>query len=244
MRRAHFISCRSLVKHNIKPETHMKSRLVCYDGELIALGELAPTNVGDLTAVSESSGFLPYLQMCGSSSKLAKEGKIPIGHYALVLSKERFLDLGKEVEVLILDGRAKAMELGDSVITNYDKNSDEFKRIAITSEGDDTGCMYGPEFLVQIPAVNKYASFFLSSATARKEAGSVADRLGKAARLYAHLIKGKKHSWHGILCDALENPTFVIPPIDEIKEQITKFRNPKPSGGTKVKAGESEERPE
>jgi hypothetical protein len=91
-----------------------------------------------------------------------------------------------------------------------------------------------PLFLLWVPAAQTFATFFMSSKTARRESGAVSARLGKAATFSAKLIKTPRYTWHGPVCTPLDVATFDVPPIDEIRKQADLFMNPKPSGITKV----------
>lgn len=200
---------------------------VAYENELVST---EGTNMGALAAVSSAGSFLPRVQLFGGNSEACKEGRIPIGHYGLVRDKETIEDLTNDVEFLVIAGRPKAMEInGDVIITNYDHTSEEFTRIAQESETPDSGCMYGPEFLIYVPEAHTFATLYLSSKTARRESGSLSSRLGKAARATSHLIKGKKFSWHGPKFHAVTEPTFELPDVEEITKQRTAFLNPKSS---------------
>lgn len=219
-----------------------------YEGNLIsveAVGDLGlATSQDDLLALSTGGGFLPRIQLYGGNSGAVQEGKIGVGHYGLVRDKDRIEDLTGEVEVLVVTGRAKAMQIdGETIITVYDRKSEEFQRIAQESETPDSGCMFGPEFLLFIPAAQSFATFFMSSKTARREAGALSNRIGKAAILKAKLIVGKKYKWHGPVVEAFESPTFEIPNIDDIKTQASSFLNPKAMGPEKAEdAGEERAR--
>lgn len=200
--------------------------LTCYDNDLIQLP-------GDSTAMIETDhdalaamgggGFLPRLQLFGANSEMVKAGKIPMAHWGLVRSKEQTEDLGGEVDILVITARVKALDAsGDTVITVYDHKSDVFKSIMVRSEVAESKCMYGPEYLVYVPSAQAFATLFLSSATARRESSSLHARLKKAATCKSHLIKGKKHSWHGPLFSPCTTE-ITTPPIDSIVAEAEKF---------------------
>ncbi len=223
----------------------------CYENED---GALIPVNIGggdisivsndeDLLAVSQASGFLPRVQLFGGSSDAVKEGKIGVGRWGLVAGKDSLEDLGPEVDVLVIAGRVKALDLsGENIVTSYDRNSDTFKDIATRSEVANSKCMFGPEFLVYVPSKQAFATVFLSSATARREARALHGRLRRAATLKAQLITGKQHKWHGPVFTPCSNP-FEMPTGDAILAEATKFLNP-PADGPQLAAatGNSTER--
>lgn len=216
------------------PELIARSQDSVYDNELIsvdATGDMIPQmDDKTLAAVSSSGDYLPRLQLFGGNSDACKKGQIPIANYGLVSGKDTILDLGKEVDVLVICGRPKALRIGDDgqIITKFDPNDDEFKKIADDSLVQDSGCMFGPEFLLYVPDMQKFATFFMSSKTARRSAGSVHARLRKAATLKAEFIQTKKYSWHGPVCTPCSTP-MTPPSNDDIKMAVTKFMAAKAS---------------
>jgi len=177
-------------------------------------------------AVASSSVFLPRIQLYGGNSEACKEGKIGIGQYGLVRGKDDLEVLGAEVDVLVLVGRAKALQIGEQIITVYDHNDPVFKEIANQSETKDSGAMFGPEYLFWVPQADTFATFFMSSKTARREAKAVHALIGFAATLKAQYIKTEKYSWHGPKIVKAVSPTFDVPDAESLKEEIHKFRNP------------------
>jgi hypothetical protein len=85
-------------------------------------GAMITSNEEDLLAVAGASGFLPRLQLFGSSSDAVKEGKIGVAHWGVVRGKDQLEDLGKETDILVIAGRAKALDIGgEKVVTSYDQ---------------------------------------------------------------------------------------------------------------------------
>lgn len=193
------------------------------------LGALTPSQYGtneDFNQLASSGGFLPRVMLMGANSGLVQEGKINQGHYGLVRAKDQCEDLTKEVPCLPLSWRSKAMEIdGGDILTVYDRKNPEFTRIAEKSEIKDSGCMYGPEFLLWIPSAKCFATFYCSSKTARREAQQLLLRIGKPALLKSNLIKGKKYNWFGPVVTNC-SVSFAMPSNDAIVEQVTKFNNP------------------
>lgn len=206
----------------MKPNTY-------YDGDLIPVNEVAAANDQALIEVGASTAFLPRIQLFGGSSDAVKEQKIGIGRYGIVRGKDQIEDLGPEVDTLVCAGRVKALDVsGDTPLTSYDHKSDLFKEIAAGSGEENSRKMYGPEYLLWIPSIKTFATFFLSSPTARRESGTIHARLRKAATLKAKLITGKKHKWHGPVITPCSNP-FELPDADILQDEIAKFINPKSS---------------
>lgn len=200
------------------------------ENALATLGQLQASDTTALAAASTAGGFLPRVQLYGSKSGACTEGKIPIAHYGLTRDKDQIDDLGEQVEIVVLAGRVKAMEINkDGVLVNYDPKSDEYARIAAASDEKDSGCMFGPEYLIYVPKAQTFATFYMASKTARRVSPDVLTRMHKAAVLSAKLIKTDKYSWHGPVCKPLDVPTFEVPPVDEIQKHITTFLSPRSS---------------
>jgi hypothetical protein len=194
------------------------------DGQVLAV----PPDAGDelFDSMSTSGKYLPYLQMYGSKSEAVGAGKIPMAHYGLVTGKDKITDLGAQIDVIAVAWRPKAMDTsGEDIINTHDHASAEFKRIQEQSEVSDSGCMFGPEFLVWIPSVKKWAGLFMSSKTARREAPAIRERIGKPSTLDTEFIKTKKYAWHGIVCKPCSTP-FDLPTDEAKDEQIERFLNP------------------
>lgn len=200
-----------------------------YGDELIPLDLIPQSDDNGVLAVATASGFLPRLQLYGGNSDACKEGKIGIGRWGLVRG-DSIEDLGPTVDVLVCAGRAKAVRIaGETIISSFDHQSEEFKAIQADSDVEDSGCMYGPEFLVYVPSAGVFATYFMQSKTARKEAKGVHALLRKAATLKAKLISTKKYKWHGPEVAPCSTP-FQMPDLAILKSEIEKFQNQKASG--------------
>ena len=179
----------------------------------------------DFQGVASGGKWLPRVQLFGSNSDAAKMGLIPIGTYGLVNGKN-LIPLGNEVDVLVVAWRPKAMEIGDGEVTSaFNPKSALFKDLVAKSDEADSGCMFGPEFLVYLPGQKQFATFFMGNKSARREAPAVKSCIGKAATLKVTLASNKKYKWHTSVCVACSTP-FDLPAIDEIKEKANEFCNP------------------
>ncbi|KKN32668.1 hypothetical protein LCGC14_0811600 [marine sediment metagenome] len=175
-------------------------------------------------AAASSNAFLPRLQLLTSNSAKCKSGEFSTNHYALI-QDQKFDDLGKNIDVLLITWQPKALETGDAIISSYDPNSDEFQRIQKKASERDSGCMYGPEFLVWIPAIKRFATFFMGTKTARRESGNVKALLKKAASLTSQECKNKKYTWYAPQVSECSTP-FDMPNKDELLEACEQFNNP------------------
>lgn len=173
-------------------------------------------------------GFMARVQLCGGSSGMVKDEKVPIGQFAFIRSKDDFIVLGKEFLCIPLSWRSVAMRFGDETVESvYDKNSPEFKQIQIDSEGADSGCAYGPQFLIWVPAVKDYATFLLGSKSARPEGRKAHAQLNKPTMFKSALIEAGGYKWHA---------PKVMPYTGEI--------NPRPDVETAIKTAEMFNNPE
>ncbi len=185
-------------------------------------GPLAKHDFNDVVA---GRGYLQRLQLFGSKSDACAEGRIGIGHWGVV-GDDVITDLGEELDLVILSWRPKALQIdGDSIVTEHDPTSDLYKKIRELSGVKDSGCMYGPEFLVWIPSQNVFATSFFSSKTARREAKKIGPLVGKAATFKCRLIETVRYKWHGPVVVPCSTP-LDIPSIEVIKEEIDKFQDP------------------
>lgn len=185
-------------------------------------GAVMKTDDALFDTIVTSAQYFPRLQLMSSQSAVVQEGKIPGGHYALVKDKA-LTDVGGEVDVLVLAWRPKALQtIGDSVIVVFKPDHSEFVRISEESANQDSGCMFGPEFLVWVAEKESYATFFMASKTARREAPNLKALIGSPATLGHKVIKSKKFTWIGPTAKQCSAP-LSFPSIDEIKEQIAQF---------------------
>lgn len=192
--------------------------------------------------IAKSKDYLSRVQVMGGNSDLVKETKIQIGRYALIHNKDSFDDLTTQFDCLAIAWRPKAMDVGgEQVISVYNHESNEFKRIVEKSDIQNSGCMFGPEFLIWLAAAKQYATFFLSSKSARREAPNMKVLIGRAATCKIKLIKSRKFSWHSPVIVSCSTP-FDVPPTEEMKEQIEKFNNPSESEVETVDESEKSDR--
>jgi len=185
--------------------------------------------VFDSMAVA-SGKYLPRVSIMGTNAKLVAENKIRAGNYAFMKGSDSFIDLTAEFSALILAWRPLFMKIdGDTIISEYDPSSDLAKKIQTESEVQDSGCMWGPDFLVAIPN-HGMATYFANSKTARREAQNAMPILKgtRMATFRSHLIATLKYRWWGPLigvCTVKEN--FInMPDQETVDAEFAKFINP------------------
>jgi len=180
-------------------------------------------DVGVFNGLVEGSAF-KRLQLMGSNSELVKEGKFPVGHFSVVDGQEHN-DIGDTFDCVIIAWRPKAMRVGDEVVVNYDADSEEFKKIVSESDVQDSGCMYGPEFLLWIPEKG-FVPYFLNNKSSRYEARAMFALLSRAATIKSTLVKGPKYSWHAPKVKPCSVPIENLPKDEDLKTEVDSFMNP------------------
>jgi len=218
---------------------HGHPQNVIAEGE-VALVNLTPNALSTDTEFDKalaSSSFLPRVQLFGSNSNAVKEDKIGKGRYGLVRSKDSIEDLGPSMNCIPLDFRWKAMQITESAIVSvYDMKSEAFKKLQTTADTvKDSGCMWGPEFLIWLPDQACFATFYLSSISSRREAKPIRSMFGFGCTLSAELIKKAKYVWHAPKSARCLTP-LVPPGVAELNEEIEKFRKVAQATGKKVSA--------
>jgi hypothetical protein len=181
------------------------------------------TNFEDVT--SGGSSFPSRLQLFGAKSGACTDGLIPIGHWGLV-DDSVITDLGTEVDIILADWRPKAVDSsGDAVLVEYDTSVALFKEIMAKSDVPDSGCMFGPEYLVYVPGPNKYATLFMCSKTARRESKKMQPYLRQGITLKSKVITKDKYKWHGPVSLPCSTP-LTPPDLARLTLELERFRNP------------------
>ncbi len=195
---------------------------------LIPAGVVPQTDTSKVLAVSKNKEYLPRLKLCGSQAGECQRGLVGIGHYALIKSREDLEDIGDDFDIIIIGGRAKAVQLSDPPIQSFDPDCALFKDIVEESTKKDSDAMFGPEFLVYIPDHQVFATFFLCNPTGRRFAPDMTARMNEGANLTSRLIETKKYKWHGPVIKDCGAP-LEVPDLEVITEVATKFLKEKDS---------------
>lgn len=199
--------------NDLIPDGALPEGLVKYDDET-------------MDKVSKVGDFLGRLQLMTSNSDKCKSGEFPINHYAYVQG-ESFTDLGKEVDILVVCMRPCALDTsGDSVVSVHDPEDPVFKDIQDRADNvQNSGCMYGPEFLLYLPKIQKFCSFLMGSKTARRESPKLRAKVRKAATMKSKKIETPKFTWYGPEVNDCVT-AFDTPAVDDIVREAEKFNNP------------------
>ncbi len=178
--------------------------------------------------VSSAGGFLPRLQLFISASEMVKNEKIAMNHYGLVTGKDQVEDLGREVDVLLISWRPRALDASDksNIRASSDINSNLFQEIREKSGETNSGCMFGPEYLLYIPKKPKFATVLFGSKSARNEARNAQQYIGGPCTFKSRLIKTTEYSWQAMLLTACSTP-FDIPDEQTMTDVANEFLTPK-----------------
>lgn len=190
-------------------------------------------------SVASNVEFLPRLKLCQGGSNEVAEGDIARGgNFGLIRDQDDIEDIGSEMEVVLVEGRAKALLISDDeIIQNFDPSTETFQSIKSQSAVKDSGAMYGPEFLVWLPAQQCFATFFLGSKTGRRAAKKFKPLMGTPAILKSVLIDppGSKYKWHGPVIAATTTPLSEVPDQEAREKAVKMFLEEK---ATEVKIAE------
>lgn len=229
----------------------MSNELVPFDPSI--LNQLPATSMGSdetFDEISKGADFLGRLQLFGRGKYIDK-GLIRPGRWGVPESADDVIDLGAEVDVLPLARRPKALDMNDKPpISVYDETSDEFKRIRAQSEVKNSGCQFGPSFLVIERTTGRFLELFLGAPTHRPEAKKIypnlpvteadIERLKAAGKdvtglephgplpitLASKYIQ-KEFSWYVPVVRPCSTPFAKLPPMEKIVEEIRKFLSQK-----------------
>lgn len=191
-----------------------------------------------VTAVAD---YLPYIKLCGASTNEAKEGKVPVGHFALILGKDNLVDLGPEFPCGLVSWRPKASVYKPEVRVCYDEEHPDFNKIA-----DDPDGNHGPEFLIWLPEQKRWACLHLNNPTGRRESPNfiavVEDGSSDGTcKIASRLIDNGKYKWHGPQVKA-HDLDIVQPEMDEATQKTVKLFNEPVTVSTGPKIAEESSR--
>jgi hypothetical protein len=217
----------------------------------VNLSQLPITQIGtdeQFMELAKSSEFLARLQLY-TKGKAINKGLIKPGNYGIPINEDELVDLGSVVDLLPFARRPKAIDLTDieAIITSYDPDNEEFKRIASASLEKESHCMYGPSFLVIEKKEGRFLEFFCGTKSMRNEAKKIypfcplsdadIERQRSAGNdvsdLEAHgplamtlksrLVEKGAYSWHVPVVSKCSTPWLKLPAEDKIVAEIGRF---------------------
>lgn len=201
-------------------------------------------NIETLDEVAKGTDFLPRIQLV-TKGKYVDEGKIKPGHWGVPLpGGDEIEDLGERIDIVPFCYRPKALDVNDrdAIIAVYDVEDPEFQRIKTAPK--NTGCMWGPSFLVLERSTGKLYELFFGNKSGRNEAGKLKPFLMEQApaSLGIRYKKTPEYGWHVPVITKCSEPfdaaTIKVTPAD-IEAEIEKFLNPE-KGAEKVDEEQAE----
>lgn len=192
---------------------------------LVPVVGAAKYDLEQFNEVSKAGDYLRRLQLFGGNSDAVKRERIGPGVYGLVIDAENIEPLGKIVDVVVVRFRPKAMRITEdkSVYSYFDVNNPEFRKVQSESALQDSGCMYGPEFLLYFPPKDEFVTYYMGSKTARKESAKLFQQMNKAATLKSKLIEVGRFVWHGPVVTPCTTPPVRLPDPESMALQVEKF---------------------
>jgi hypothetical protein len=189
-----------------------------------------------LDDVAKASDFLPRIQLV-TKGKYVDTGKIPPGRWGVPQTGgEDIEDLGDSIDVIPLAVRPKALDISDreAIVTSYDNKSEEFLRIKQAPK--NSGCMWGPSFLVLERSTGRLHELFFGNKSGRNEAGKLKPFLPsngngpQPATLGIRYKQTSDYGWHVPVVKKCSEPfdeDAVKVSNEELRTEIDKFLNPK-----------------
>lgn len=202
----------------------------------------------DLTKYSANTEFLQRIQLASGNDKYSKRGKIQAGHYGVPDNNDGIFDLGASIDVLTFACRDKALDTTeDPPLAVFDANDPVFQDIEKRAGEKDSGCMFGPSFLVFERNTEKFYEFFCGTISARVESGNFLNYLPiseeqaielqtagqnvqaqapQPMTIRAKYIERPRQAWYAPQVTKCSTPFTNLPPIDQIVLEMNKFLNP------------------
>jgi hypothetical protein len=190
-----------------------------------------PYDTPEDSSETTGSAFLPRLQLCSAKSEAVIDGLINMNNYGLVISKERVIDLGKDIDVYLICHRSRAIDTSQGNFrTSFDVKSDLFQEIKKKSFVPDSRCQFGREYLVWVPKVQQFATFFFGSLSARNEIPKVQQLVPGPASFTSRLVVGKGHKWQVPVVMQCSTP-FEYPSVEATLAVQQEFLHPQDKTG-------------
>ena len=230
---------------------------------VLQLDQLPSTQLGtddQFADLAKGGDFLGRLQLF-TKGEAVNKGLVPPGHYGIPVDADEVEDLSDTVDIVPLARRSKAIDMNDkdAIITSYDRDCAEFKRIEDASSDSESHCMYGISFLVYERSTERFLEFFFGSKSTRPEAKKlypflpltqaniVARKLDEEPRgprpatLKVKLAKNKRGSWHVPVITKCSTPVK-LPNTERVVKEINAFLNYRGDGVEKVTEPEGKKR--
>jgi hypothetical protein len=201
--------------------------------------------------LAKGADFLGRLQLFSKGIAINKNLIAP-GTWGIPEGDDVITTIGKSVDVVPFARRPKAIDLHDTnaIITNYDMKSDEFNRIKAAAGQQNSGCMYGPSFLVYERTTGRFLEWFCGTKSTRGEANKMypflrvteADIVARPAlegtephdahpfTMNVKLVEKNTWSWHVPVVIPCSTPFTRLPLVEKVIFEMQRFMNPVDAG--------------
>ena len=140
---------------------------------------------------------LPRMDISCGNSACCDDGAVPVGHF-YIKDGEEFIDLGTELDAMVLQMRAKALAFEPKLRIVYDQKHPEFATISKEAKTEDYASN-GIEFIFYNG--EKFCTFYLKSTTNKRRGKSIAKCMGACAHLKIDKCSNDKYSWYSYKCE-------------------------------------------
>ena len=176
--------------------------------------------VADLT---KSANYIPSVRVFDGSSKPCKAGKLPPGEIAIYKDADSYIQLGKEINALVIGFRPRAAIMeGGNVQNFFDDGSEEFKLVEAKAKQGVKNYNAGLEYLLYLPDTKAFAVFFLGNKSGRRESPKLKELLGRATTIKSQFVEKPNNSWWCADIHPCSTP-FALPANEDIKEAVKLF---------------------
>lgn len=194
-----------------------------------------------LKALMSSGNYLPRLQFFSNASDAVKSGRVTMNVYGLSRGKDDVEELGKEIEVVPFAVRSKALDLrGGEVLSYYKFSTPQFQTVLELSKIQDSKCMAGTEFLIWVPSVQEFCTFFAYNVSSKQEAPKIKALINKAMTMKSKYVPRPKNSFQAIVCIESSVVPEALPSQEDLDKVIEKFKNPSDSTASAVTTTEAQ----
>lgn len=179
------------------------------------------------------ASYLPRIQLFTAASGLCKSGEFPQNSWGLTRTKDEVVDLGKNVEVVPIGWRFKALDLrsGD-VLSYFDATTENWQTVSQLSGVADSNCMSGVEFLLWLTELGEFCTFFAYNKSSKQEAPKIKGLINDTATLTSRFVPNKKEpkkAFQAPVCNKSTTPPASLPTNDEANAELAKFKSAKDS---------------
>lgn len=218
-------------------------------GDLFGNGGALSTQTADdlkaLDAMTSSSTFLQRMQLYSKGKSGASGTIIEGGHFGIPKSSDDILDLGTSVDMLVIARKAKAIDMSDieNIIVSNSPSDSEFKRIVEAADTTrDSGCAYGPTYLVYERSTSSFYELFMGNKSGRYASGKINEFLPSVVdgtpsfptmTLASEYITKGKWNWFAPKPSACLT-AIDLPDTEALKNEIERFMKPEGEEGVET----------